>query len=136
DQCSLADASQPASFDVVRSEAAAVVDDTQDDAFVAALEREQHLARLGVTSNVGEALLGDPVDHELDGGVERGQVALELALDAQVRALLEAGREALERTREPEVVERFGAEFLRQSADVVETRLDDLLRFIELELLF
>ncbi len=42
-----------------------VVDDLENDAVDARLERDIDLRRLGVAGDVGQALLGDPVDGEL-----------------------------------------------------------------------
>ena len=112
-----------------------VVDDAQDDAALAALEREQHLARLGVTGDVRQALLGDPVEDELRLRVERRQVSLELPPDAHVRALLEATGKFRERAGKPEVIEEFGAQLLGEAAHVVEARLHDLLRLGQLRAL-
>jgi hypothetical protein len=65
DQCPLADTAQAAALDVPRVEALAVVDHLQDDAALAALEREPHFACLRVAGNVREAFLRDPVEDEL-----------------------------------------------------------------------
>ena len=104
-----------------------VIDDAQDDAALAALEGEQHLAGLGVTGDVRQAFLGDTVEDELCLRVERRQVSLEPPPDAHVRALLEATGKFRERAGKPEVVEEFGAQFLRETAHVVEAGLHDLL---------
>ena len=70
--------------------------------------------------HVGQALLGDAVDHELDLGAHGDAVELELALDAQAVVGGRRGAQRAQRALQAEVVEHLGAQLAGDAAHVVE----------------
>src|SRR5512142_2622843 len=90
DQRTLADAAQATALSVAGIESPAVVNNPQDDAAVAALERKQHFGGLGVPGDIRQALLRDPVDDQLHAWIQPRQGPLDVPPHPHVRALLEA----------------------------------------------
>ena len=111
EQRPLAHATDPAR--VVRDfcgQADAVVTHRQHHpAIVVRLEGDHDPASLRVPDDVGEALLGDPVDDQLLLGGER-EVAGEPSLDLEPRSLGDRRAQSQQRALEPELVERLGTE--------------------------
>src|SRR5918992_3654121 len=101
-------------------ESPAVVPDREDDRLVAVLERKLDAASVGVPERVRQALLGDPIDHELLVAVEGRQVAGNPALDARTMAFREPCAKGRQRARKAEIVERLRSELASHVANVLE----------------
>ena len=82
-------------------------------------QRDEHLGGTRVAHDVGQALLGDPVDHELDFVAHR-VLELELALDVEVVVGRGRGAQRAQRALQAEVVEHLGAQLASDAAHVVE----------------
>ena len=131
EQRPLAHAAQAAVLNRCAGEAAAVVGDTEDDAVVAALERDRHTARLGVAGDVRQALLRDAVDGELDLRRQRRQRGRELTLDPDAGDARERGRKLGQRTHQAEVLEHLRPQLARDPPHLVERAAHRLARLVE-----
>ena len=81
-------------------------------------------AGVRVAEGVGEALLGDPVDDELDVRRQRRQLPLELAPDAKAALGVDPRAERDQRVDEAEVVERLRTQLARDAAHLVQAVTD------------
>ena len=77
-----------------------------------------------MTQGVGQALLGDSVDDELDVRRERRQLSLELSRDARAVLGVDARAERDQRVDEAEVVERLGTQLAGDPAHLVQALPD------------
>jgi hypothetical protein len=75
--------------------------------------------------HVGEALLGDAVDDELDLGLETRERGLDLPGDSQSGALRHLVREVVHGRDEPELVERLGPQSADEAAGVLDALLGE-----------
>jgi hypothetical protein len=112
-------------------EAAAVVSDGEHGGEPLALESQFDGGRVGVTGDVRECLLRDPVDDELLLGRE-GRSRLQLSLDGDPRLLGEGGGEGGQGTLETEVIECVGAQPTRDLADLLGPVTGGLAKLVEL----
>ena len=103
----------------IGGQAAAVVAHDQAQAAVDVAQGDEHLRGAGVAHHVGQALLGDAVDHELDLGAH-GVLELELALDAHAVVGRRRGAQRAQGALQAEVVEHLGAQLAGDAAHVVE----------------
>jgi hypothetical protein len=99
--------------------AAAVVRDAKDDAVMARLERDPDPARLRVAGDVGQALLRDAVDGQLDLRRELRDRGGEVALDAGAGDAGERARQLGQRADQSQVLEHLGPELARDPPHLV-----------------
>ena len=88
-----------------------------------------------MAKRVGQCLLGDAVDHQLDLGAERRQTAFELAQHPHRALALHPQAERDQRVDQPQIVQRLRAQLAGDAADVVEAavdRIDDLAQRLSL----
>jgi hypothetical protein len=89
-----------AAFDMVGAEAFAVLDDLKDNTAAVAREREYDLIGIAVSGDVGQALLGDAVEDELDVGVEFPELRTDLSVDGDPCSARECTRKVVDCTCE------------------------------------
>jgi hypothetical protein len=90
------------------------------------VERYEHVRGPRVAHYVGEALLGNPVDHELELGADLGAPEVQYALHAQPLVTRGLRAEFAQRALEPQVFKRLGPQLAGDAAHVLEAAPDCL----------
>ena len=104
-----------------RDAALAVVGDPQRELVVACVQVEPDLARVGVARDVRQALLGDPVAHQLDFGCQPIRLRRSVFDHADSGGSGELGAQCGQGAVQSEVLEGIGPQPARDAADLVKT---------------